>query len=312
MAMTRPSKALLAGALVMLAAASAAAQNGRPFRTLQGQIATLQTQVGSIQQQTASLLAPIQAQLDALSAQVAQNTASIEQLRAYDALVDQKIGTLGGAVLALQSAMNGVQRDVEALTLHDTLMTQWLGTLEQQWRDAEARLAANAADVQRLVEADRALQEYATALQLEVQFARSSAADAYSLAADAQTRLVELRAQLAHKQDLIRGACPAGSAIRQVDAAGNVTCEFDDLGGGGSLQSAETWTTAVRAAASSFAYAFAYCPTGYLVTGGGYSISAPLFVFHNAPVSTYGWVVAASNLTTTGIDFYAVARCVRL
>ena len=318
------SLTLLTVVAVVLTATIASAQNsgsprrhdsgpkGRPFQalrgeiiTLQNQVADLQAEVASIEEQVATSLASIQSQLDALSAHVAAQTASIEQLQAYDMLQAQKIASLGGAVLALQSAMAGVQGSVEALRLHDALMDEWRDALEQRWREADARLAVNTADITLLIAADRALQEYAAALQLEVQFARTSAADA-------QMRLADLQSQLALKQNLIRGACPAGQAIRQIDVLGNVTCEFDDTGGVAAIQSTATWTSELRAAPNSYNYGYAYCPTGYLVTGGGFSTSPPLYVFHNAPLTSLGWVIGASNPSGTQVAFYAVARCLRL
>ena len=325
------SLTLLTVVAVVLIATIASAQNngssrrddrgpkGRPFQTLRGEITTLQNQVAdlradvaAIEEQAAGALASIQSQLDALSAQVAAQTASIEQLQAYDTLQAQKIASLGGAVLALQSAMAGVQRSVDALQLHDALMDDWRDALEQRWREADARLAANTADITLLIAADRALQEYAAALQLEVQFARTSAAEAGVAAADALMRLADLHGQLALKQNLIRGACPAGQAIRQIDVLGNVTCEFDDAGGVAAIQSTATWTSEVRAAPNSYNYGYAYCPTGYLATGGGFSTSPPLYVFHNAPLMSLGWVIGASNPSGTQVAFYAVARCLRL
>jgi hypothetical protein len=184
--------------------------------------------------------------------------------------------------------------------------------VETRWRDADARLAANTADIQRLIEADRALQEYVAALRVDLDFARTAAAGAYASSNETRLLLTELQAKLNEKQTQIRGACPAGSAIRQVASDGTVTCEIDDSGGtGGSLQTAETWSTPVHARANGYGYGYAYCPSGYVPSGGGFSITSPLYVFHNAPLATMGWVVAASNPSSADVSFYAIGRCLR-
>ena len=316
--MTNRLIALLAAMLVCTSDA-AMAQNGRPFRALQGQITTLETQVGDLQSQIVSIddraaasLAAMQSQLDAMAAQVAANTASIEQLHAYDALLDSRIATLGGAVLAMQSAMSGLQVSVDALARRDALMDDWLAALEQRWRGAEARLAAQTADIQRLVDADRALQEYAAALRLDLDFTRQLAADAAASSIDTRLLMTELQARLNEKQNRIGSACPVGSAIRQVAADGTVACEVDDSGGtAASLMTSDTWSTQVRVGANGYAYGYAYCPSGQVPTGGGFSAASPLYVFYNAPLATIGWVVGASNPSTVELTFYATGRCLR-
>jgi hypothetical protein len=329
--MKKSSIAFLTAAALLTIATGAFAQNGsssatgggtpngRPFRTLAGQVATLQgqvldmsTQLTAIEQQVTASLGTIQSSLDALSAAVAANTASIDDLRTYASLQDQKIASLGGAILALESTMAGVQADMQAVQLHDSLMEQWLGTLQQQWQDAEARLAENSADIQRLIDADRALQEYAAALKMQLDFVHAMALDTEAVAGTLETRLATVQAQLSSKQDRIRTACAAGSSIRQVDAAGNVTCEFDDTGSGGAagrLATADTWTSAVSVGANSFNYAYAYCPTGYLSLGGGFSIPLSTQVFYNAPFLSYGWVIGVSNPFSTPTTFNASVRC---
>jgi hypothetical protein len=315
---------LAAAAILALASVGAFAQagraaqggvpNGKPFVALRTQIASLEQQIASIEEQLTSLDA-MQAQLDALGAQVAAHTASLDQLRAYDALQDQRIASLGGAVLALHGIVSGVENDVKALQLRQQVTDQWLAALEQRWRDAESRLAGHGADLQRLVDADRALQEYAAALKQQLDFVQGTAAGATAAAADAQAQLASVKAQLLLKQDLIRGACPAGSSIRQIAADGGVACELDDVGsggggaGGGRLLVQDGFVSSVPVSANSFAYGFAYCPSGHLSLSGGYSVPTQLDVFYSLPIMSMGWVVGVQNPSSTAATFYVSSRC---
>ena len=316
--MRRSTVALVAMAVAVMTAEALAQNgngglpNGRPFQMLQAQITSLQMQIASIEQQMASLQT-LQAQLDVLSAQVAANTASIEDLRQYDALQDQQIASLGGAVLALQTAMRGVTADIRALQLHDEVMARWLAALERQWHDAEARLGEQASDIQSLIDADRALQEYAAGLELQIDFVRESGADAHAQIAEAELRLDDVEALLQTKQNLIAGACAPGWSIRQISSSGQVTCEFDDSGsGGGRLGVVDKWSANVTVLANNFAYAFVSCPSGYLAMGGGYTVPVALHVFYDFPALDTGWTIGASNPSSTQASFMAVVRCARI
>lgn len=294
---------------------------GRPFRviagdiaTLQGQVADLSAQVAQIEQQTGASLASIQQELDRLSVQVASQDATIAELREYDAWQERRLAALGGGVLALEAAMAGLAADVEAIEAREALMSRWLDALEQRWTAAEATLGDHAADIQRLVDADRALQEYAAALSREVDFARSLGGDALSAASAAQARLTDVEAELRLKQNMIRTACPVGSSIRQVDADGTVACEFDDAGGGAGavLGTADSWRSDVSLAPNSSTYAYAYCPSGYVSLGGGFSVPLGAQVFYNVPFLSYGWAIGVLNPQTATRSFDAVVRCARV
>jgi hypothetical protein len=323
------SIAMLAGLSMLVMTDAALAQGaaqrsslpkGRPFRviaddisTLQGQVADLSAQVAQIEQQTSVSLASIQQELDRLSAQVASQSASIAELREYDEWQDRRLAALGGGVVALEAAMAGVKADVEAIKAHDVLMSQWVEALEQRWNAAEATLRDHTADIQLLVAADRALQEYAAALRQQVDFARTLGGSALDAAAAAQARLADVETQLRFKQNLIRTACPAGSAIRQVDADGTVTCEFDDAGGaGGTLGTADTWRSAVVLSPNSSTYAYAYCPSGYMSLGGGFSVPLGTQVFYHVPFMSYGWAIGVTNPQAMSRTFDAVVRCARV
>lgn len=283
--------------------------NGRPFQALQSQMAAIEQQL--------SALDAIEAQIDALARQVAENAASIEDLRTYDALLDARISSLGGAVLALETAMAGLEDDVQALQLHDAIADQWLAALEQRADEAEARLDEHAGELQALVDADSALQEYAAALLLEINFLKSQTQGATADLTSLQQELADVRAELNAKQNLIVGSCPAGSSIRQIDSAGGVICELDDAGAGGgggasTIVLTDPFNASVVVPAAAIGYGFVSCPSGYLPLSAGYSVPTYLNVFYSVPAGSFGWMVGAYNPSGTTTTMYVTVRCGKL
>jgi hypothetical protein len=74
---------------------------------------------------------------------------------------------LGAAVLLLEARMATAEASLEDLAAHDALLDEWVAQLDQRWRDAEARLDAQDDSLQLLIEADRALQELIAAVELQ-------------------------------------------------------------------------------------------------------------------------------------------------
>lgn len=58
----------------------------------------------------------------------------------------------------------------------------------------------------------------------------------------------------------------------------------------------------------------AYCPTGWVATGGGYLTpsAAGVFVYLSEPSAPNGWFVAAINTTPDSQDLIAKAMCARV
>lgn len=283
---------MLAGARVT-AAQNGSTPNGRPFLALQAQVDTL--------------------------------TRQIDQLRGDNMRQDELISALGAAVLLLEARMATAEATIEEIQAHDAFMDQWIEELDGRWRAAETRLTAQADDIQRLYDADRALHELLTALNLEIDDLETRLASlggqVSSLSSALESRLAAVNATLAglqtavnSKQAAITQACLPGSSIRQINAAtGAVSCEVDDAssGGIGRLAGSDFMDSFRFVPPGGSATSSAFCPTGQTATGGGFNTNLPGMIYLSAP-ATNGWTAAAQNPTTTTGIVRAYTRCARV
>jgi predicted nucleic acid-binding Zn-ribbon protein len=287
---------------------------GQPFQVLQQQIDDLRGRIGRI--------ADLQAQVDALAILVEQNRASIGQLREYDKQQEKLIGALQGELSHLRARVAAAETDVEALQaisrLHADLVAELMARLEQ----IDARLATDANDIQLLFDRDQAKQTLIVVLQEQAVFlsARISALEEASTENATEIALLQnqlntvnadLRAQLDQKQGSITDICPAGSAIRQVNADGTVACEHDDASLGlGQLQYV-TFSSVFPVAPNTAGGGTKSCPTGYVMTGGGFSGLLPnVPVVRSEPVNNSWQVTVANGLAPAFVT--VSVRCVAL
>jgi predicted nucleic acid-binding Zn-ribbon protein len=287
---------------------------GQPFQILQQQIDDLKGRIGRI--------ADLQAQVDALALLVEQNTASIGQLREYDKQQEKLIGALQGELSHLRARVAAAETDVEALhaisRLHADLVAELMARLGQ----IDARLAADGHDIQLLFDRDQAkqtlivvLQEHAVFLSARIGVLEAGSTENASEIALLQNQLntvkAELQAQLDQKQGRITEICPAGSAIRQVNADGTVACEQDDTSLAiGQLQYV-TFSSAFAVAPNTAGGGTKSCPTGYVMTGGGFSGLLPnVPVIRSEPVNNSWQVTVANGLAPAFVT--VSVRCVAL
>jgi predicted nucleic acid-binding Zn-ribbon protein len=267
------SLALIVGMLVLLAQAPLDAQaKGRPFQQVQQQITSLQSQVDGLNAQVAALAQKIEA-----------NTASVEEL--------------GGVLLALEARLSGAEATLADQQAYQQLQDALIEQLFDAWQDAEAALAQNSRDIQRLLQADQALQALLAAVRLDVNAQ--------------QSLLQQLAAAVAQKQQAIQQACPAGSSIRQVTSTGGVVCEVDDAGSATALVVMDLSDVSRTAGPFGTVSTQVMCPSGFQATGGGYHRAFAMDVFYNGP-SGNGWQVAALNPNADARSIRAFVKCARI
>jgi hypothetical protein len=276
--------------------------NGKPFTALNAQIRTFQEQIDA-------LVAGNAAQADLISA-------------------------LGGAVLALEARLAGVEGSVADLKAHDALTDQWIEALEERWLEAEARLDSQASDLQLLFDADQALQTLMHALKVQADNLQDQLAALGGGMSVAQSSLLSdlaainaklsaLQLELGGKQAALTEACAAGSSIRQVNATtGAVVCELDDIGSGGAggavgrLETSDFADVLRTIAAGGAGSSTMFCPSGWVSTGGGYMKDLPENVFLDGPTSSSssgtGWKAAVDNPGATAAWIKTFTRCARV
>jgi predicted nucleic acid-binding Zn-ribbon protein len=288
---------------------------GQPFQILQQQIDDLKGRIGRI--------ADLQAQVDALALLVEQNTASIGQLREYDKQQEKLIGALQGELAHLRARVAAAENDVEALQAISRFHAELVGELMARLQQIDARLAADGHDIQLLFDRDQAkqtlivvLQEQAVFLSARIAALEAASTDHASEIALLQNQLntvnADLQRQLDQKQERITEICPAGSSIRQVNANGTVACEHDDDTslGVGQLQYV-TFSSVFPVAPNTAGGGTKSCPTGYVMTGGGFSGLLPnVPVVRSEPVNN-SWQVTVANGAAPAFVTVSV-RCVAL
>jgi predicted nucleic acid-binding Zn-ribbon protein len=286
--------------------------NGKPFQILQDQIDDLKGRIGRI--------ADLQAQVDALAVLVEQSRASIVELKTYDKQQEKLIGALQGELSHLRARVAAVETDLEAVQAITRLHTDLVTELDARLGHIDGRLAADRHDIQLLFDRDQVtqtlivvLQEQATFLDRRIATLETIVPSSASQLALLQNQLnalnADLTARLSQKQARITESCPQGSSIRQVTADGTVACEQDDTALGiGQLQYA-TFSTVYSVSPNTSGGGTKSCPTGYIMTGGGFSGLLPnVPVVRSEPVNN-SWQVTVANGPTPAFVTVS-ARCV--
>lgn len=297
--------------------------NGKPFQNLQDQIDAVTMQLDEYQDMMDERIQDLQDELDSLTIQVENNSGNITLIQQQQELQDELIATLTGNVAELVERVEQNEEDVEAaLDLLEsyvesavTAIDARLDALEDDIEDLGDAIDTNAgnaaANAAAILQADVLLQQKADMLQAAIDAATSSGVANAAAIVELQNDLTAAQDELATKQHRVTQVCSPGYSIRAIAEDGTVTCEADD-----STATLIGYTQyAYRQRSSTYTYVVAYCPSGYVMSGGGfYKSSTSMNVRYNKPRGTYsytyaGWEVYA--YTPVSGYVYAYARCLK-
>lgn len=292
--------------------------NGQPFQALQGQI-------NDLSQRLAQESAALQAMIANLQSQISSNSTDILTLKGRCDLLDNLIAALQAELTVVKQQVALNSSDIAALKAKDLLHEQLFSAMEAKIAALDARLTTNEGDIAALILRDQTLQQLIFALGTQIASLDSrvltNSNDISSMKnqiTSLQNRLATAESQLATKQNLISQACSPGYSIREIFANGSVSCQYDNVASGvGSLvvhneytRVNDFWTTAF----SGFSVR-ATCPSGYKLTGGGYSVSNDLtFVATNMGEGGQTWLVTARGTfpLPSGTTVYSDAYCAKV
>lgn len=311
--MTRTQySAALAAMLVLAVNMPAFAQgkdelpNGRPFQMLQEQIADIDATL-------AQQIADLQTQLTALEGRVD----AVEQ---HNAVQDQLIGALQGAVVILEQRMTTAEGAIDNLEAWNAAQQALLLQLASRVNALQAQINSQGSSIGLLFQLHQAQQQHLDALQNNVNFLNGQNSQQNSQLFSLQNQLNQVKNDLAFTRNRLAQGCPAGQSIRQLFPTGQIICEMD------SGQASQVVLAAGGATAGPFggiASAVAVCPpppmplpgqlpSPFIAMGGGFSVPPSGFtILQSRPNGSNSWLVTVRNANPFAAGFTVFANCHR-
>ncbi len=296
--------------------------NGKPFVEVNGQIVEVKNDITDIRNNYDAIVARIDAleldlasKISALEAEVAAlKEADTAILAEMQRIADQ--ATVNGYNIEFAfSELMRLQEEIDALYALSGDQSVAIGELQTAQANLEAELATNAAG---LLSALADIRANGTLIDF------------------LSNNISDLQNQLANKQNDIAGSCPAGSFVTAVNDDGHLECAVANAAGEIETRLRERTINIDHYRESYCAERFlgvcfrmahrltrgddgvtAFCPNGYVATGGGYFTNPGdnVSVTSVGPQGTFGWrayFVNNASGGTSGVTGTARVRCVRI
>jgi hypothetical protein len=274
--------------------AAGSSPKGKPFIAIGDQIVVVEGAISSMQDQIDTLVGRV----DSVEARVTANEGAITTLEDQNTALLALVNTNAADITSIEGQIAQLEADNVALS--------------EDVSDNTDAIADNAAMIVTLQSALLMVQGGMVDLEDNLQEQIDHNND---LIVAIQDEVDTLNAQMALKQNLVNGTCPSGQPILEILDNGSVICDGAGSGTSGQLHSVYSWIYESANPGASV-HIYAYCPSGYIVTGSGFQNAYNFHVTSNRTAwdsdrSNYGYVVAKNNnLYWAGM--YGMATCTQI
>jgi peptidoglycan hydrolase CwlO-like protein len=256
---------------------------GKPFIQLQGQIIEVEAAVSTLQDQMDSIVAKVAT----IEERVTENEVTIASLEAQNAALQDQIN-------ANATDIASIQNQIAELTAANAGLQAQIDDNTGDIASLEAQMATNNGLISSL---NQSISDMNADLQSQITHNAE-------LIAALETEIEIINVVLAEKQRIVSGTCPAGQAMKQINADGSVVCEV--VGAGSSNISRVHVSNFAVMELGDYLETETFCPEGYTVTGGVFLAYPEGIVIGSRP-TTNGWKTYINN--TSSLTSYTVSGC---
>ena len=296
---------------------------GKPFIEIAGQIVEVQNDIDTLEAAHQDLVDAVAALDLDLQGQINAINAEIAALQAKDVDLQASLNTVIAALDAQGSTINTLLQDLSNVNTDIVTLSNSVGDNELAIANLEAQQGAILADI--------------AALDANIVTAITGIGDNLLLIEMLEFDIADLEA---NKQNDIDGTCPVGTSVTTVRDDGSLACAVTNSAGivisqriFGPFLDMDNFTIVTFHCHPVIGFfcipevhqnlqriskeSFLNCPSGFTVTGGGYSLNgnANLLVTASFPFDADTWFVSfvnTNNGNTFGFNARGRAQCVRV